>query len=129
AGSLRRRVEPPGEAGVYVKGLNNRTGDGRLCQRSQRRPRTGVEEEAVPRPPAGSMARVRRANTAHVLRLLRTSAQPQRIAGIAAGTGLSRPTVEALAESLTRQGRGLASGGVPQGGRRSHGHPPRPSAV
>ncbi|WP_420159751.1 ROK family transcriptional regulator [Nocardiopsis sp. CNT-189] len=79
----------------------------------------------MPRPPAGSMARVRRANTAHVLRLLRASAQPQRIAGIAGGTGLSRPTVEALAESLTRQGWLLESEGVPQGGRRSPGRPAR----
>ncbi|MEU6122076.1 ROK family protein [Streptomyces sp. NPDC047123] len=61
---------------------------------------------------------LRRLNTTVVLRALHRRS-PQTLAGLAAGTGLSRPTVEAAVEELTGRGlvgeSGTGTGGRPPG--------------
>ncbi|MET9493696.1 ROK family transcriptional regulator [Streptomyces sp. NPDC006552] len=68
------------------------------------------------------LAALRGLNTSVVLRELRRES-PQTVGGLAASTGLSRPTVEALVEELAARGW-IAEAGVPAAGR-SPGRPAR----
>ncbi|CAM5259738.1 ROK family transcriptional regulator OS=Streptomyces alboniger OX=132473 GN=CP975_01935 PE=3 SV=1 [Streptomyces alboniger] len=65
---------------------------------------------------------LRRLNTTVVLRALHRRS-PQTLAGLAMGTGLSRPTVEAAVEELTE--RGLVGGAAEEAGERAPGRPAR----
>ncbi|WP_369214869.1 ROK family transcriptional regulator [Streptomyces flavofungini] len=65
---------------------------------------------------------LRRLNTTVVLRALHRRS-PQTLAGLAVGTGLSRPTVEAAVEELTE--RGLVAAATGDAGERTPGRPAR----
>ncbi|MFC4565721.1 ROK family protein [Nocardiopsis mangrovi] len=77
------------------------------------------------KPVAGSMTGVRKFNTATVLSALRAADRPLRVLDLMEVTGLSRPTVETLAESLSEQGWAAGAEGVPLTGRPSPGRPAR----
>ncbi|MFC3998993.1 ROK family protein [Nocardiopsis sediminis] len=83
------------------------------------------ETTTMTKPVAGSMTGVRKFNTATVLNALRAAGTPLRVLDLMEVTGLSRPTVETLAESLSAQGWATAAEGVPLAGRQSPGRPAR----